>query len=477
MVNHGGPSDTRKIEHVVVLMYENCSFDHMLGHLPCGGQLTGAEYNLLDPADPASERVPVTRRATYRTLMDPLHDLLSVNTQLFGPLPTTADPAPMCGFVQSGIAAAAQDEEAGKTVMDCFTPARLPALSTLASEFCLCDRWFSSVPGPTWPNRFFVHAATSDGQVSNTVLHPYEMRTLYDSLNESTPPRTWGIYFNDIPHSLALRRLWPYRERVKHYAAFRADVDAGRLPNYTFIEPRYLDFLAWKANDHHPPHDVRYGEVLLADVYETLRRSRQWNHTLLIVLFDEHGGFFDRVSPPRPVPNPDGKGSREPPFAFDRLGVRVPAILVSPWIERGTVDPTVYEHASVPATVRRLFGLPGFLNARDAAAATFERVLTRETPRADAPRSLPTPRGVGRIREQRALLRTPPDAAALAAQPQVAAEPAPLSEFQETLVQLAGVLAREGAPAPDAELAALAVQSEPEAAAYVQGQLMRFLSR
>jgi phospholipase C len=222
---------------------------------------------------------------------------------------------------------------------------------------------------------------------------------------------------------------------------------------------------------------VRYGELLLADVYETLRRSPLWERTLLVVLFDEHGGFFDRCSPPRPVPNPDGQVSGEPPFAFDRLGVRVPAILVSPWIERGAVDSTVYEHASVPATVKRLFGLPEFLTARDAAAATFESVLTRDTPRPDAPRALPTPRGVGRVREQRALLRTRPEEAVIALQPQVAAEAAPLSEFQVTLVQLADLLAREDAPAPDAELRALAVQTEQEAAAYVQGQLSRFLSR
>jgi phospholipase C len=352
----------------------------------------------------------------------------------------------MSGFVKSGIAAADEDEEAGKTVMDCFTPARLPALSTLAREFCVCDRWFSSVPGPTWPNRLYVHAATSDGQAANTVLHPYDMPTIFESLEAGGC--SWGIYFNDFPQSLSLRRLWSRRNRVQHYSAFRRDVEANRLPNYVFIEPRYLDFLAWKANDHHPPHDVRYGEVLLTDVYNALRQSSLWERTLLVVLFDEHGGFFDRMSPPRPVPNPDGQTSADPPFAFDRLGVRVPAVLASPWIERGTVDSTVYEHASVPATLKQMFGLPAFLTARDAAAATFESVLTRDTPRTDTPRALPAPRGVGRVREQRALLQTPPDAA-VAVQEAPAGPSAPLSEFQVTLVQLADVLAREGAPVPD----------------------------
>jgi len=465
--------DLRRIEHIVVLMYENRSHDHMLGYLPYPGRLTGSECNRVDPENFASEEVFVSDRAAYRTAMDPHHDVLAVNTQLFGSLATTTDPAPMSGFVQAGTEAAGGNIKSGKTVMDCYSPARLPALSALAQEFCLCDRWFASVPGPTWPNRFFVHAATSDGVATNAVLHPYEMPSIYDSLEARG--LDWGVYYGDFPHTIALRRLWSRREHFKEFEHFADDVARGVLPHYSFIEPRYFDLLAWKANDYHPPHDVRHGEHLLADVYATLRGSALWEKSLLIVLFDEHGGFFDRMSPPQPVPNPDGKRSGVPEFDFDRLGLRVPAILVSPYTERGMVDLIVYEHASVPAMVKKVFELPAFLTERDAAANTFESALARDTPRTDAPLKLPAPRGPGRASEQRMLLHTPvPVEEAQRSLTPAAAEAVPLSEFQETLLTLADTL--ETGAAPRVLEAGRPAPTEEEAAVRVRSQIGSFLN-
>ena len=351
------------IEHVVVLLFENRSFDHIFGYLPHPGRLTGRESNPVDPANPRLGRVRVNQRARYAQGPDPHHDLLSVNLQLFGNGSLSADPAPMNGFVKSFSAAAGNDIRMGRSIMECFTPAHLPALTTLAREYCVCDRWFSSVPGPTWPNRFFIHAATSDGVVTNDVLHPFDMQTIYDSL--SAKGLTWNIYYHDFPHSVALRRLWSRREAFRKYSDFAGDVQRGLLSNYSFIEPRYFDFLGWHANDFHPPHDVRYADDLVADVYKILRASGHWDTCLLIVLFDEHGGYYDHVSPPRGVPNPDNQMSADPPFDFTRLGLRVPAVIASPWIEKGSVDSTVYEHASLPATISKLFGLNAFLTARD----------------------------------------------------------------------------------------------------------------
>ena len=133
------------------------------------------------------------------------------------------------------------------------------------------------------------------------------------------------------------------------------------------------------------------GEYLIAEVYDALRASKYWEKSLLVVVYDEHGGFFDHVPPPDPVPNPDGKVATDPPFDFTRLGVRVPAILISPWVGKGLIDSTVYEHASIPATVRTLFGLPEGLTARDKAAATFEKNLSLSAPRTDTPLRLPVP--------------------------------------------------------------------------------------
>jgi phospholipase C len=426
------------IEHVIVLMLENRSFDHMLGYLP-GGGLTGNEFNRIDPADPASGKVLVNNAATYISPISPAHDVPSVHTQLYGGLGPAIDPAPMNGFVKAAVVEAQGDVQTGLHVMDCFDPAKIPAMRTLVEQFCLCTAWFSSVPGPTWPNRFFVHAATSDGVAANDVTHAYEMKTIYESLAEAG--KTWSIYFGDIPVSLALRRLWGSREQFKAFEEFHEDIERGQLANYSFIEPRYMDLLEWKAADEHPPHDVKIGEYLIAEVYDTLRSSPYWEKTLLVVLYDEHGGFYDRVPPPSGVPNPDGKVSTDPAFDFTRLGLRVPALLVSSFIEKGIVDSGRYEHSSVPATLKKLFDLPNFLTARDQAANTFEGILTRDIPRDDTPQTLPVPGDALISSHVRALMRTPASGAGPAdkVEPQRISR-APLSEFQESLVELANEL-------------------------------------
>ncbi len=451
------------IEHVVVLLFENRSFDHTLGYLPHPGRLTGRESNPIDPANPRLGRVRVNQRARYAAGPDPHHDLLSVNLQLFGDGPLSADPAPMNGFVKSFSEAASDDVSVGRRIMECFKPARLPALAALAREYCLCDHWFSSVPGPTWPNRLFCHAATSDGVATNNVLHPYDMQTIFDNL--SAKGLTWNIYYHDFPHTVALRSLWSQRGSFRQYASFAGDVQRGMLANYSFIEPRYFDLPGQHANDFHPPHDVRYGDRLVADVYKTLRASDQWDSCLLIVSFDEHGGYYDRVSPPWGVPNPDGQVSAHPPFAFTRLGLRVPTVIASPWIEQGFVDSTVYEHASLPATLSKLFGLNTFLTARDRVANTFEGLLVRATPRADAPAELPTARRPAEGVPARDLESAPSE------------PPATLSEFQESLVQLADLVAQE--PGPDILEAPphTVVMDEEQAAAHVQRQIDSFLQQ
>lgn len=151
------------IEHIVVLMMENRSYDHMLGYLPNGHGLTGKEYNLVDPADATSEKVYVSNRSGYVTATNPAHDVVSIEKQVYGGLGQIIDPAPMNGFVKVQIETAKGNVEEGKKIMECFDPVKIPALTTLAREFVLCDHWHSSVPGPTWLNRFFVHSATSDG--------------------------------------------------------------------------------------------------------------------------------------------------------------------------------------------------------------------------------------------------------------------------------------------------------------------------
>ncbi len=392
------------IEHLVVLMLENRSYDHMLGYLGVGTPLSGKEYNLVDPADPHSEKVYVSDDSGYVTQPNPLHDVLSVEKQEYGQVGKLVSPPPMNGFVRVQTENAQGNVEVGKNIMQCFDPVKVPALTALARQFVLCDHWHSSVPGPTWLNRFYAHAATSDGVSADDATHSYNMHTIFDLLEENG--HTWSVYYGDIPQCILLHRTAEKLSHLKRFYRFYDDLDNGRLADYSFIEPRYISFHQWQATDQHPPHDVRLGEYLIAEVYEALRASQYWEKCLLLVLYDEHGGFYDRVPPPDHVPNPDGKVATDPPFDFTRLGVRVPAILVSPWVEQGGVDATVYEHASIPATLRVLFNLPHALTARDRAAHTFDKNLTLPTARTDAPLALPVPGDPQEIEHHRRLLRT-----------------------------------------------------------------------
>ncbi len=361
-----------RVEHVVVLMFENRSFDHMLGFFksadyPIDG-LNGDERNLENPLDPASVAVQVSRDAPTGPDLSPTpnHEVRDVTVQLFGaPIPPSTMTEHNNGFVFDYAQITGNAGAPAHRVMRCHDPANLPVLSTLVNEFAVCDQWYSSVPGPTWPNRFFVHAATSNGFIDNN-LHDYSMRTVFENLEDNG--NSWTVYFHDLPLTLTLNNV---RASVANFKLFddefRDDCANGTLPSYSFIEPRYFDFLWLKANDQHPPHSVLPGELLLADVYEMLRASPQWETTVLVVLWDEHGGLYDHELPPAAV-NPDGKST--PEFAFDRLGVRVPALIVSPYIPRRTIDHTVCDHTSAPAFLKRAFGLPSFLTARDEAAVT-----------------------------------------------------------------------------------------------------------
>ncbi len=318
----------------------------------------------------------------------PDHDIANVQIQLFGRSGDwPADPVALHnnGFLYD-YAQITKDVRTAAPVMHCHGPNRVPALTALAQEFVLCDHWFASVPGPTWPNRFFVHAATSGGHTDNA-LRLYSMRTLYENLSDANVG--WRIYFHDFPQSLALDNQLRYiGTNYEYITRFYADCEAGTLPAYSFIEPRYFNEGAHRANDWHPIHGVVNGDVLIADVYDALRNSPLWERSMLIVATDEHGGLYDHVLPP-PAVNPDGKSS--PEFDFTRLGIRVPAVVASPWIAKGTVSPTVYDHTTLAATARDLFGLKDSLTERDKAANTLLPLLALGAPRTDAPLHLPRP--------------------------------------------------------------------------------------
>ncbi|KAL8516348.1 hypothetical protein ACS0TY_014852 [Phlomoides rotata] len=394
------------IKTLVVIVMENRSFDHMLGWLkrvrPDIDGLSGSEFNRVNAFDPKSRAVPVSDDAFFVD-SDPGHSIQAMTEQIFGSLDdTTANPAPMNGFVQQ---AESMDEGMSKTVMSGFKPDLVPVYAELANEFAVIDRWFASVPASTQPNRFYVHSATSHGASSNVrkdLINGFPQKTIFDSLDEND--LDFGIYYQNIPATLFFSSLRKLKHIVKfhEYALkFKLHAKLGKLPNYVVIEQRYFDVNLFPANDDHPSHDVALGQKFVKEVYETLRASPQWEEMAILITYDEHGGFFDHVpTPVSGVPNPDGIIGPDPfYFKFDRLGVRVPTFLISPWIEKGTVihepsGPTPssqYEHSSISATVKKLFNLKSnFLTKRDAWAGTFEKYFSlRDTPRDDCPEKLP----------------------------------------------------------------------------------------
>ena len=403
------------IEHVYVLMLENRSFDHMLGFSEITGTdaatgqpsaihgLTGVESNSSNGTS-----YPVTRGADNIMPSDPSHEFPAVVEQLSGkevqyPHGGPYPPINNSGFVASYVHSGGQDP---REIMKCYTPAQLPVLNALASEFVVCDNWHASLPGPTWPNRMFVHAASSGGlDHSPTIAEiaqweaisgfEFPKGTIFDRLiSASIRRRLYGG--DDFPMVAALKGL--DLSDIRHYSLFANDLQQpGYADRYIFIEPSY-DVLNKYRNgtSQHPLGDVTRGEELIKQTYEAIRNSPVWNNSLLIITWDEHGGFYDHVFPGAAPSPADGAPTtfNRSGFTFDLYGPRVPAIVVSPLIPRNQVDHRLYDHASIPATLESLFGIAP-LTQRDSNARPLDALCTLPTARTDTPASLPKPANGG----------------------------------------------------------------------------------
>lgn len=433
-------------DHLVVLMFENRSFDNMLGRLYTADEKTRDEFDGLLQGDyanvaPNGERIPAhvytgpTDSIMQQPQPDPGETYPHVNTQLFGTVapPVNAPPQGQQpdngGFVHDYIInfrnstrrEPAPDEY--RKAMGGFSPDMMPVLSTLAREFAVYDHWFAAVPSQTYCNRSFFHASTSHGFVVNHADGSYEKwlnapasPTVFDRLEEAG--LSWRVYYDPTQlvsltgfiHAPALEKYW--KTNFRDMTQFYADAAAGNLPAYAFIEPRMI----FNHNDMHPPwgelregtltlddgttirvddsavSDVRAGDKLLQDVYDAVRTSATASgshalNTALVVTFDEHGGLFDHVAPPAATP-PDDAGPGEMGFTFDRLGLRVPAIVVSAHAAPGTIVRDEMHHGSLVATLSRQHGLAP-LTARDDGAPTIHNALTAPRPR--QPDTWPTP--------------------------------------------------------------------------------------
>eukprot|EP01129_Flabellula_baltica_P006957 TRINITY_DN2655_c0_g2_i1.p1 TRINITY_DN2655_c0_g2~~TRINITY_DN2655_c0_g2_i1.p1 ORF type:complete len:485 (-),score=102.01 TRINITY_DN2655_c0_g2_i1:1027-2481(-) len=395
------PNLSDKIEHVVVVMMENRAFDHMLGYLkaelPEIDGLDGTQFNHVNPFNENSAKTFVSPDAPY--VNDNYgHSFQSTELEIFGRKNHSDLPAAMNGFI-----AAAGSFKHPERVMQSFNPKSLPTLNTLAKEFAVFDRWYASHPGPTEVNRYFMHCATSHGLANNNLneeIIGMPMRSIFQNLQDAG--KTWRVYMEEISTTLFLSQMrsFKYLQNYRFFNSFLKDAAAGELPNYSFIEPRYNEVLDQPANDQHPDHNVVYGEMFIRDIYEAVRASPQWEKTALIITYDEHGGFYDHhPTPTTGVPNPDGINAEDPFFDFKRIGVRIPTVIVSPWIPKSTVvhEPSAptpdsqFDHTSTLSFVKRLFNLPSFLTKRDAWAGHFDHIFSLNETRTDCPTTVPVP--------------------------------------------------------------------------------------
>jgi phospholipase C len=395
------------INHIVVLMLENRSFDHMLGFLYSDSGnvsatgaafegLIGTESNTGTKGAPVSvSKIKATGQfAYYMPGADPGEGYAATNSQLFGnanaPVPAIALNK---GFVTDFSYTLGWEKTekwsilpgtTANSIMGIFTPVMLPVLSGLARGYAVCDHWFGSVPTETLPNRAFASAGTSQGHMDDKTT-TYTCPTIFGLLSKNNIG--WSIYgYIDPPLT---RQDFPDTTGADEshfglFTDFQAAAANGTLAAYTFLEP------SWDAagNSQHPNYDVALGEQLIHDVYYALRNGPNWNQTLLIITYDEHGGCYDHVPPPLGAVPPDDSAG-EYGFDFTRFGPRVPTVLVSPLIAAGTVfrvaaNAMPLDHTSILKTVEKRWNLPN-LTARDAAAIDVGGVLTLKTARTDDP--------------------------------------------------------------------------------------------
>jgi phospholipase C len=415
-----------RFDHLVVVMFENRSFDNLLGYLYSQG-MTPADWPSRVPVPP-----PVPAGQSFDGLFGKVRhsddgvQKIYAHPHDFAPGSVTATdwthPAPDPG---EGLAHTATQLAGGKmtgfvddyrkkhkdatadevsAIMGSYAPAHLSVLSGLAQQFAVFDHWYCAVPSETYCNRSFFHASTSSGFVENEPKSKWSGNTaptIFDRLEAGSPAPKWKVYF-EKPASESERQTYPYGltglvhpevsrkypEKFVEYAKFAEDIARGTLPAYSFVERVYGGH-----DDFHPPGDVRNGEEVLRQIYEAIRTSGTLGphdytqDTLLLVVFDEHGGTYDHVAPPAtgvPAPsNPPVAG--ELGYDFTSLGLRVPAIAISAYAPAGTVVNTPVHHAAVIRTLCRKYGLPALTDRdRDPNGGDLSGALGAAAPRAAA---------------------------------------------------------------------------------------------
>jgi phospholipase C len=362
------------IDHVVVLMQENRSFDSYFGQLRFQGQprATAEPRHASNPNPVAEDGAPIRafHQTAYCEVADLNHSWTGVHQQLNGD--------EMDGFTATNVDPA---DPTGSRAMGFYDVRDLPFYYSLYSQFAMGDRYFASVPGPTFPNREYLLAGTSFGHIRNDL--PATGLTGASVFNELDAAHvTWKIYFSDIPSGFLFAYVRAHAAgHVVPVSQYFADAAAGRLPQVAFVDPMFGGSKNTES-DEHPPANIQVGQAFVAGVVNALIASPNWPSSAMFLTYDEHGGYYDHVSPP-PAVVPDAIGPQLGPgdvaAGFDRLGVRVPAVVVSPWARPHFVSHATHDHTSILRFIETRFGLPA-LTRRDAAANPMLEFFDFERP-------------------------------------------------------------------------------------------------
>jgi phospholipase C len=380
----------QKIDHIVVLMMENRSFDHMLGFLTIEqgrDDIDGPTLEMSNSYRGETYHVHPAQGTTLVKAQDPSHSGWAVDAQV----------ANNCSGFVSNYVLTRKGQLVGNpgVVMAYHTAAQLPVYAYLAEQFAVCDKWFCSVPGATMPNRCYATAGTSNGHRDNLKpSQPWNLASFVRHLDDRKPAATWRWYSHDyVPMLWIIDPEYGLKEPVPAYFD-RADVlghgsflqrcAKGDLPSVSWIDPNFYDLTFGPAgsNDDHPPSDLHAGQNLVLQLVDAIMQSPAWPKTMLIITYDEHGGFFDHVEPPACA---DDHG-------ITHYGPRVPAIIVSPYTSKKSVCHTEFDHTSIIKTILTRFctdknGAIPKMGARVGAANHLAELLSEDKPRAAIPRS------------------------------------------------------------------------------------------
>lgn len=372
------------IETIVVIMQENRSFDHYFGRFGKYAGRTDVESPPEGASNPAragdvSAATFPYEHAGHFCFLDTAHGWTKVHKQVNGGkmdgfYETNHD---IPGEVMPDPTMALRD---GSRAMWWYDERELPYYYALAKEFGIADHYFSSLQGPTFPNRMYFVAATSFGKTNNTIPnidaydYPNNDVVLHDELEKRHVD--WKVYSDGPPTVAAvvgfqLATRWAPREVKFVMSDFFADAAAGKLPPVVWVESNALRNGEWDGDNEHPPAQLQVGQKWTADVVKALMTGPQWSKMAVFLTYDEHGGLYDHVPPPKAC-KPDDKGpvtedGQPLEGAFDELGVRVPLIVASPWSKRGHVSHAVYDHTSIVRFIQAKHRLPA-LTGRDANA-------------------------------------------------------------------------------------------------------------